>query len=69
MGSFIALKALKKAETTIFTKEDNMKRITIVLLVLTVFGTAAWSQMGGGMMGGSTQQLSMIGAKKIFLTF
>ena len=47
----------KVAETTILTKEGNMKRITIILLILTVFGTAAWSQMGGGMMDRSTQQL------------
>ncbi|MFC1815591.1 hypothetical protein ACFL0M_06505 [Thermodesulfobacteriota bacterium] len=34
-----------------------MKRITFILLILTVFTTASWSQMGGGMMGRSTQQL------------
>ena len=33
-----------------------MKRITIILLVLTFLDTAAWSQMGEGMMGRSTQQ-------------
>lgn len=34
-----------------------MKRITMILFLLTVFGAAAWSQMGGGMMDRSTQQL------------
>ena len=43
-------------EKIILTKEGNMKRITIILLVLAVSGTIAWSQMGGGKMGGSTQQ-------------
>lgn len=33
-----------------------MKRITIILLVLAVSGTIAWSQMRGGKMGGSAQQ-------------
>ena len=34
-----------------------MKRITIILFVLAVFSSAAWSQMGKGMTGQSTQQL------------
>lgn len=34
-----------------------MKRIAVILLILAGFGTAAWSQMGGGMMDRSTQQL------------
>jgi hypothetical protein len=34
-----------------------MKKIGITLLILAIYSTSAWSQMGGGMMGRSTQQL------------